>query len=731
MVRFKPLFCLVVSAGLALSVVLTALLAWGAHIVGGDADIAASRPLGPVPSLAAGRRGSFVSQVEISGAADPSGPSKALPDRPVQCRMDNCFDYARCLDSFRVYVYPVAAPVSPSYAKIVRSLKSSVYYTDNPHEACIFVLALDTLDRDPLSRDWYVRSLAERLAELPYWNGGRNHIIFNLYSGTWPDYSEHLDFDYGYAMLAKASISTHNFRPNFDISLPLFHDVLAEKGGEPGKLGNLNVPSNDKYLLAFKGKRYLVGIGSETRNFVHHLHNGKDIIMLTTCRHGKDWERYKDDRCDVDNEAYDRYSYEDLLENATFCLVPRGRRLGSFRFLESLQYVCIPVIASDNWELPFSEVIDWKKATIWSDERLVFQVPDVVRSVPIATVMAMQQQLQFLWDAYFSSIDKIVATTLEILKDRILPHAARSALTWNTHPGAHYVLPSYSRDIRAFPFSTSYSTQSSFVALISVRHPSELKSQAFARLVEGLAASKYLQKVVLFVDGDLSVPVDWWPSSRVPATVRSAQAIKDASSLDGDLDTDAVFHLDAQALLITEEIDFAFSVWRSYPERVVGFSARAHLFDEREGRWLYTSKWANEYSMVLTGAAIYHRYYRHLMIRAVNASWRETSDACSDIFLNALVSHVTKLPPVKVTQRKHHVKPVTAPVVAGASPPLSSANASWAQEVLATRSRCLSSVVDVFGYMPLRKSRVRLDPCLFKDPVAMWRKRYQRLEKAV
>lgn len=46
-----------------------------------------------------------------------------------------------------------------------------------------------------------------------------------------------------------------------------------------------------------------------------------------------------------------------------------------FRFLEALQAGCIPVLLSNGWELPFGEVIDWKKAAVWADERLLFQVP--------------------------------------------------------------------------------------------------------------------------------------------------------------------------------------------------------------------------------------------------------------------------------------------------------------------------------------------------------------------
>ena len=64
--------------------------------------------------------------------------------------------------------------------------------------------------------------------------------------------------------------------------------------------------SHRRYTLVFKGKRYLVGIGSETRNSLHHIDNGQDIILLTTCKHGKDWKNMEDERCERDNKEYDK-----------------------------------------------------------------------------------------------------------------------------------------------------------------------------------------------------------------------------------------------------------------------------------------------------------------------------------------------------------------------------------------------------------------------------------------
>lgn len=42
------------------------------------------------------------------------------------------------------------------------------------------------------------------------------------------------------------------------------------------------------------------------------------------------------------------------------------------------------------------------------------QVPELVRSVSPERVLALRQQTQFLWEQYFSSIEKIVFTTIEV-----------------------------------------------------------------------------------------------------------------------------------------------------------------------------------------------------------------------------------------------------------------------------------------------------------------------------
>lgn len=44
--------------------------------------------------------------------------------------------------------------------------------------------------------------------------------------------------------------------------------------------------------------------------------------------------------------------------------------------------------------------------------------------------------------------------------------------------------------------------------------------------------------------------------------------------------TDAVLSLDEDAILNTDELDFAYRVWRDFPDRIVGYPARAHFWDD-------------------------------------------------------------------------------------------------------------------------------------------------------
>ncbi|KAB1258115.1 Exostosin-1 [Camelus dromedarius] len=239
----------------------------------------------------------------------------------------------------------------------------------------------------------------------------------------------------------------------------------------------------------------------------------------------------------TDSSSPSRYDYREMLHNATFCLVPRGRRLGSFRFLEALQAACVPVMLSNGWELPFSEVINWNQAAVIGDERLllqvrkgqwpsadqwiiaapiqtfkedepkgivimcvhlVLQIPSTIRSIHQDKILALRQQTQFLWEAYFSSVEKIVLTTLEIIQDRIFKHISRNSLIWNKHPGGLFVLPQYSSYLGDFPYyyaNLGLKPPSKFTAVIHAVTPLVSQSQPVLKLLVAAAKSQYCAQV--------------------------------------------------------------------------------------------------------------------------------------------------------------------------------------------------------------------------------------------
>ncbi|XP_061097603.1 exostosin-1 [Conger conger] len=391
---------------------------------------------------------------------------------------------------------------------------------------------------------------------------------------------------------------------------------------------------------------------------------------------------------------------------------------------------CIPVLLSNGWELPFSEVIDWSKAAVIGDERLLLQIPSITRSVDRDKILALRQHTQFLWDAYFSSVAKIVLTTLEIIHDRIYSHISRNKLMWNLLPGGLYVLPQFSSDPAVFPFYYSTlgkSPSQEFTAVIQAVTPLQYQLQPVVKLIIAVAKSKFCAQIIVLWNCDKPLPPkSKWPSTSVPITVIEGERKTMSGRFfphDAIL-TDAVLSLDEDSVLSTNEVDFAFIVWHSFPDRIVGYPARSHYWDSGKARWGYTSKWTNEYSMVLTGAAFYHRYYHYLYTHYLPASLLGMVDHmanCEDILMNFLVSAVTKLPPIKVTQKKQYKETMMQQ---------GSKTSRWADpDHFAQRQTCMNTFSGWFGFMPLLHSQMRLDPVLFKDQVSILRKKYRDIEK--
>lgn len=86
--------------------------------------------------------------------------------------------------------------------------------------------------------------------------------------------------------------------------------------------------------------------------------------------------------------------------------------------------------------------------------------------------------------------------------------------------------------------------------------------------------------------------------------------------------------------------------------------------------------------------------------------------------MNLLVGHVTRRPNIKLTQRKLYKEQNTGRQKSPWNDP----------DHFIQRQTCLNTFAAVFGYMPLLRSNMRLDPVLFKDSVSNLRKKYRQIE---
>jgi len=174
--------------------------------------------------------------------------------------------------------------------------------------------------------------------------------------------------------------------------------------------------------------------------------------------------------------------------------------------------------------------------------------------------------------------------------------------------------------------------------------------------------------------------------------------------LDG-LRTDAVFSIDDDVLVPCPTLEFAFSVWTSAPDSMVGFVPRMHWVESTNlpvehyeytyGGW-WSVWWMGSYSMVLSKAAFIHRKYLELYTHDMPASVRNyvtNKRNCEDIAMSFLVANVTAAPPIWVKAKIYEI---------------GSTGISSLQGHSEHRSQCMNHFVSLFGYMPLVSSHVKV-----------------------
>ncbi|ENN74455.1 hypothetical protein YQE_00740, partial [Dendroctonus ponderosae] len=188
---------------------------------------------------------------------------------------------------------------------------------------------------------------------------------------------------------------------------------------------------------------------------------------------------------------------------------------------------------------------------------------DVIDELSNKKIMEMRKSVMFVYEKYFSSMEKIALTTLDIVQDRVYRHKGRTYDKLNLLPSEINYNPLY------FPITASRSM--GFTAVILTYN----RVQSLYTLIERLSKVPSLMKIVVVWNNQKKDP----PSmSQFPKISKAMNIIKTkANKLSNifhpyrEIETEAILHIDDDIVMLTsDEIEFAFEVWREFPDRIVG-----------------------------------------------------------------------------------------------------------------------------------------------------------------
>ncbi|KAF3444222.1 hypothetical protein FNV43_RR13912 [Rhamnella rubrinervis] len=308
-----------------------------------------------------------------------------VPQGPIY-RNSNAFhrSYLEMEKLMKIYVYEEGEPplfhegpcksiYSTEGSFIHEMEKGKLFRTRDPDKALVYFLPFSVVKMvrylyvpDSHNVDGIGHAVTDYLNlisnKYPFWNRSLGADHFMLSCHDWgPRTTSFVPrlFHNSIRVLCNANTS-EGFNPSKDVSLP----EINLRTGEVSSLGGPS-PSTRTILGFFAGQ----------------LHGHIRYLLL------QQWKN-KDKELQVYETLPRGVSYESMMKKSKFCLCPSGYEVASPRVVEAIYAECVPVLISDGYIPPFSDVLKWKSFSV------IIKVNDIPNIKDILMGISQRQYLR-------------------------------------------------------------------------------------------------------------------------------------------------------------------------------------------------------------------------------------------------------------------------------------------------------------------------------------------------
>ncbi|XP_021277601.1 probable glycosyltransferase At5g25310 [Herrania umbratica] len=292
---------------------------------------------------------------------------------------------------FKVYVYtegelPIVhdGPCKEIYTiegRFIHEMEHGAkrFRTNDPRHALVYFM--------PFSVAWMVKYIYKPLSynvtplkqfvsdyvkvvstKYPFWNRTHGADHFMLACHDWGPHASQgnsLLYTNSIRVLCNANTS-EGFNPQKDVSLP---EIRLNGGFLSPKLLQPPLPNASRPHLSF----FAGGLHGPIRPFLLQHWKGRDDEMQV-------FEYLPKDK--------DYYSY---MLQSKFCLCPSGYEVASPRIVEAIYSECVPVILSERYVLPFSDVLRWEAFSVQVQATEIPRLKEILLGIPEEKYRKLQE----------------------------------------------------------------------------------------------------------------------------------------------------------------------------------------------------------------------------------------------------------------------------------------------------------------------------------------------------